>query len=89
MKLKCDSCQAVFAPKVQAVPTDYGGEYQFFTCPQCNTEYPICTITRHGLSIRAQIHHFLPQISGRPDYAKRVAGLQKLMEREVRKGQRP
>lgn len=46
----CDKCNASFEPQLKEI-----GGYQFFKCPECDEEYPVCRITPKGLKIRDKL----------------------------------
>jgi NAD-dependent SIR2 family protein deacetylase len=82
---ECDRCGAKYQPELVAVPTDQGGEYQSFTCPSCQAEYPVCTITKYGLSLREEINHLRKQLPVKPHMEPLLRSALKKFERECRK----
>lgn len=89
MIVACDNCGDTYQPELNTVPTANGGEYKSFICPHCNTEYPVCTITRRGLELREEIQHLREAIKARPDHAPRLARAMKAFDRECRKNRKP
>ncbi len=49
-KVRCDGCEHKFVPR----PREKKG-YQFFKCPECDKEYPICKITPKGIKLRDKL----------------------------------
>lgn len=89
MIVTCDSCSQTYEPELIAVPTDAGGEYQSFTCPHCKTEYPVCTITKHGLEIREEIKRLRETVKARPEMFARLKTAMLKFDRECRAGVKP
>jgi uncharacterized protein YbaR (Trm112 family) len=85
----CDACSETYQPELVAAPTDAGGEYQSFTCPHCKAEYPVCTITKHGLEIREQIKHLRESVKTKPHLGPHLADAMKKFDRECKPGQKP
>ena len=50
-KVSCDKCGHEFKP---ALKEKQG--YQFFKCPKCHHEYPVCRISKAGLKIREKLN---------------------------------
>jgi len=93
-KTTCDHCGARFIIDLIPAPTADGGEYQSFTCPDCGEEYPVATITAHGVRLRGEIERFAKMENvdaslGYVECRKAIRDLRKQFAREVRMRQRP
>lgn len=88
-KVICDECKHEFHPGLKEKKG-----YQFFTCPGCGKEYPVCKITPKGLKLRKKLRTEReryksmlrnPAVSGldRLKQGEKVQELQKKFQKEV------
>jgi hypothetical protein len=95
-KATCDHCKARFGVNLLATPIDNGpfagGEYQRFLCRWCQHEYPVCSISAHGVRLRERMEVLQRMVSraySESRWSEELQGVRKQFEREVRKGERP